>query len=369
MTSPEPVETSPSRTGVTVPSRTRQIFALAFVVGLLAGVGTDLGDELSSGIQKTSAKDFLVGAGALGAASAALSIAVLALVAVWFDDAYLEVLQTRGGWVTAMRPFRIIGTVSVFTTLAAMAGIFLLPVGPLWLRAAILAVTGGLLMWSLVGSLVLISLLFEHGRDRAQLVQGIRERRIAEGLPPQGLSTSSKNTCAEEGLANALSRPSVLVRSMRTAPRAPSMWRAFGARCPSRQGRWTVSLYVPSASPKVTVLAGRRGRARRPHAHRSAGDGDRAAHRRVARPARRSGPACQTGPPSRSGRLRPGRDPPHHRHARRLRLPHSDPSFTRRFERRQLPSRSVELIARLSNPSISPEWDELVQMAKAGTLY
>jgi len=40
-----------------------------------------------------------------------------------------------------------------------------------------------------------------------------------------------------------------------------------------------------------------------------------------------------------------------------------------RFERRQLPSRSVELIARLSNPSISPEWDELVQMAKAGTLY
>ena len=29
----------------------------------------------------------------------------------------------------------------------------------------------------------------------------------------------------------------------------------------------------------------------------------------------------------------------------------------------------VELIARLSNPSISPEWDELIQMAKAGTLY
>jgi hypothetical protein len=28
----------------------------------------------------------------------------------------------------------------------------------------------------------------------------------------------------------------------------------------------------------------------------------------------------------------------------------------------------VELIALLSNPSVNPEWDELLQMAKAGEL-
>jgi len=167
------------------PSLIRQIFALAFFVGALAGLGTSLGDEFSSNVRRVAAKDFLIGSTALGAAFAAINIAVLALVAVWFDDTYQQVLRTRGGWVKAMRPFRIVATVSVLTTLAGILGLFVLAVKPVWPRAVMLGITGGLLLWSLIGSLVMIALLFEHGRDRAEMVQGLRDRRIAKGLPPK----------------------------------------------------------------------------------------------------------------------------------------------------------------------------------------
>jgi hypothetical protein len=55
-----------------------------------------------------------------------------------------------------------------------------------WLSALIVGITGGLLVWSLVGSLILLSLVFEHGRDRTELVLELRKARIAEGLPPKG---------------------------------------------------------------------------------------------------------------------------------------------------------------------------------------
>ena len=85
-----------------------------------------------------------------------------------------------------MRPFRIVATVSVLTTLAAVVGLFVQAVHQLWPRALILAITSGLFSWTMIGTLVLIALLFEHGKDRAELVQQLRERRIAARLPTSG---------------------------------------------------------------------------------------------------------------------------------------------------------------------------------------
>lgn len=188
VTSPESKAPTELRRPYKPPSRRRQVFALAFIVGAIAGLGTDLGDEFSSGFRQVPAKDFLTGAAALGAGFAAINIAVLALVAVWFDDYYQEVLEKRGGWAVAMRPFRIISTVSVVTTLAAIVGLFVLAAHQLWPRALALGITGGLLSWSLVGTLSVVTLLFEHGRARAELLKRISEKREAAGLPPRWLS-------------------------------------------------------------------------------------------------------------------------------------------------------------------------------------
>lgn len=172
----------------TPPTWRRRVFGFAFFVGVIAGLGTDLGDEFSSGFRQVSAKDFLTGSAALGAGFAAINIAVLALVAVWFDDTYQEVLEKRGGWAAAMGPFRLISTVSVITTLSAIVGLFVLGVHQVWPRALILGITGGLLSWSLIGTLSVITLLFDHGKARFELIKTIRRKREEKGLPPQYLS-------------------------------------------------------------------------------------------------------------------------------------------------------------------------------------
>ena len=170
------------------PGWPRRVFGFAFIVGFIAGLGTDLGDEFTSGLRHVSAQDFLTGSAALGAAFAAVNIAVLALIAVWFDDTYQLVLERRGGWAAAMGPFRVISTVSVITTLSAIVGLFVLGVQPVWPRALILGITGGLLSWSLIGTLQVITLLFDHGKARSQLIKKIREERQEMGLPPEYLS-------------------------------------------------------------------------------------------------------------------------------------------------------------------------------------
>ena len=108
----------------------------------------------------------------LGAGFAAIAIAVLALVAVWFDKEYGDILASAGGWATAMRPFKVVAIVGLFTSLVAVVGILLLPISPRWLQALILGVAGGLLAWALVGTMRLVDLLFRHGEARAKLLAG-----------------------------------------------------------------------------------------------------------------------------------------------------------------------------------------------------
>jgi hypothetical protein len=98
------------------------------------------------------------------------------------------VLEKRGGWAVEMRPFRIISNVSVLTTLAAIVGLFVLDAHQLWPKALMLGITGGLLSWSLIGTLSVITLLFDHGKARAATIATINRKREEAGLPPQYLS-------------------------------------------------------------------------------------------------------------------------------------------------------------------------------------
>lgn len=171
---------------IKVPSWRQAVFGVAFTVGVIAGLFVSFADEFLPGFRDLDARDVLLGATALGATFAAVNTAVLALVAVWFDDIYQQVLKDRGGWPTAMRPFQVVATISVLTTVVSLIGLFVLTVNQLWPKALALGVTSGFLTWTLIGTLLVIARLFEHGRDRAELVQKLRERRIGMGLPPQG---------------------------------------------------------------------------------------------------------------------------------------------------------------------------------------
>jgi hypothetical protein len=151
----------------------RQYVPLSSLLGIAAGISVDQTDETDKALRLTvvTAREFLVGSAALGAAFGAIVIAVLALISIWFDKDYLDVLEKRGGWDYAMRPFRVTGTVSILTTLVAVVGIFAFPPAGLLFRSLILAITGGLLTWSIFGTLVMISLVFEHGQERAALMR------------------------------------------------------------------------------------------------------------------------------------------------------------------------------------------------------
>jgi hypothetical protein len=167
-----------------------QYLPFSMLVGFAAGVSVDQADETDKAVRLgiVTAQEFLAGSAALGAAFGAIVIAVLALISVWFDAIYLDVLNERRGWDYAMTPFRVTGTVSVLTTLVAVIGIFVFPPAALWVRALMLGLTGGLLMWSILGTLVVISLLFEHGHERAETMADLSRgkiRRRIQGLQRQ----------------------------------------------------------------------------------------------------------------------------------------------------------------------------------------
>jgi hypothetical protein len=155
----------------------QQLLSLPLYVGCLVCVGIVLGAGFSSGFTHVETNDILAGFAVLGAALAAINIAVLALVTVWFDDSYQQVLQRRGGWGEAMRPFRIVSTASLVSTAASVVGVFLTAAGESWMKASVLGVVSGLLAWSLMGTLSVVGLIFHHGEERAKLLEQIRELR------------------------------------------------------------------------------------------------------------------------------------------------------------------------------------------------
>ncbi|MGA8725992.1 MAG: hypothetical protein WB565_13215 [Acidimicrobiales bacterium] len=161
-----------------------QVAPFTALAGLVVGLGVDQIDETDKTLRVglATAREFLTGSAALGAAFGAIVIAVLALVSVWFDGIYLDVLDEQNGWDYAMRPFRVTGTVSVLTTLFSVIGIFTFAQAPLVWQAIIIGLTSGLLIWSIFGTLIVVSLLFEHGHDRAELQGQLKRDAVLQKI-------------------------------------------------------------------------------------------------------------------------------------------------------------------------------------------
>jgi hypothetical protein len=146
----------------------RHLFGLGLLLGALAGAGIDVGDRIEKG--HVEAKDFCMGAGAFGAAFAAVNVTVLALVVVWSDGPYSLVIHNLGGWAKTMLPIRVASTMSLLTVLASIVGLLLLDLNILWLNALTLGITGFFLAWTLMGTLIVINNLFAHGEARFEIL-------------------------------------------------------------------------------------------------------------------------------------------------------------------------------------------------------
>jgi hypothetical protein len=115
-----------------------------FVAAVIATAASFIATLQSKSIQ-TNGLVFLGAIAALGIALTAIVATVLTLVVTLFDDTYRQALQaTDGGWPAAVRPYKTIAFVSVLATVLAIAGLFVWGVAFAWLKALILASSGGL---------------------------------------------------------------------------------------------------------------------------------------------------------------------------------------------------------------------------------
>jgi hypothetical protein len=150
-------------------------FGLAALAAVAAFVGT-----LQSQSIQSNGLVFLGAIAALGIALTAVVATVLTLVVTLFDDAYRQAIQrTNGGWLAAVRPYRVVAFLSVLTTIVAVTGLFVWGVAFAWLKALILASSGGLAIWALLGTADLIGLTSFHGEMRFLLLGGMDQARKA----------------------------------------------------------------------------------------------------------------------------------------------------------------------------------------------
>jgi hypothetical protein len=135
---------------------------------------------LNSESVRQNGTGFLGAALGVGVALTAVVAAVLALIVVWFDETYRKVLQaTKGGWKGAMRPYKVVAIVSAAVALTALVSMFVWSAAAPWTQALLLALTLGLALWAVIGSVQLIGITFFHGEMRAELLKGIEEARKA----------------------------------------------------------------------------------------------------------------------------------------------------------------------------------------------
>jgi hypothetical protein len=150
-----------------------------FGLAVVAAVATFIGTLQSQSIQSNGLV-FLGAIAALGIALTAVVATVLTLVVTLFDDTYRQAIQrTKGGWLAAVRPYRVVAFLSILTTIVAVTALLVWGVAFTWLKALILAASSGLAVWSLLGTADLIGLTSFHGEMRFMLLEGMDQARKA----------------------------------------------------------------------------------------------------------------------------------------------------------------------------------------------
>lgn len=114
-----------------------------------------------------------VAAGVLGIVLGALSI----FVALLNDDYMTVLLHAPGGTKRAWTPFVVVSTVGVVTALTSLLAVIVWTSVPPWGQATLLAVSAGLLAWSLSGIAQLVGITKFHGEMRLELFAHMQDAR------------------------------------------------------------------------------------------------------------------------------------------------------------------------------------------------
>ncbi len=138
-------------------------FAGGAVVGTAVGVSAALVDEL----QKPQIFNVTTG---VSVAILAVVIAAFAILVAFLTNEYtLVVKEALDSPRAAFEPYAVVAAVSGAAILASGAGIFLWPVCPDWLRAALMGIASGFTTWSVLGTVQLVGITITHGRHKAMV--------------------------------------------------------------------------------------------------------------------------------------------------------------------------------------------------------
>lgn len=144
-------------------------------MSVLAGASERVRDE---------AVTVLIAESALGAGLLAVVLAALAILVVFFDDYYRQILTAvPGGVAGAMLPYQTVAVVGAATAAIGLVTAVAWPTIPAFAQALLLGLTTWLLVWAAVGTVHLVNLTVFHGLQRARLLEAIHEARSRTKRP------------------------------------------------------------------------------------------------------------------------------------------------------------------------------------------
>lgn len=158
--------------------------SIDFILAVLIFVGVFVASLFLPEIQQQGRTLLLVEAG-LGVAVLAVALTALSILVAFLGEEYVRILrQTELGIAGAIRPYRVIAVVSGSTTLAALVSILLWQVPGPDLRGLAVALSSGLAVWCVVGTVQLVGITAKHGEYRGRVpeirdafLRGQEERR------------------------------------------------------------------------------------------------------------------------------------------------------------------------------------------------
>ena len=133
----------------------------------------------------------LLAEAAFGVAVTATVLAAMAIFATFYDAGYRRVLDlSPGGFRAALEPYGVVGAVAAASTVLGTLGAIAVPALGVLALALVVGVSSLLCVWSLAGSVSLISMTMFHATQRAALMRGADE---AEGIRAKRLSERTRN--------------------------------------------------------------------------------------------------------------------------------------------------------------------------------
>lgn len=148
--------------------------SLDFYLGVVTAAGSFVGLAISSGLRDGAGR-LLIAEAAMGITILAVVLTALSILVAFLNENYLYLIRkSRGSIAAAIAPYRTLSVVGGTATIFALVGLFVWPVAPTLVKAALFGLASGFSMWALVGTIQLVGITARHGQLRARMPE-IRE--------------------------------------------------------------------------------------------------------------------------------------------------------------------------------------------------